>query len=113
MEPGKRVRAEAPPEASEQSNLEAIAIAGNKLKQYRRDNTVKTHLHCATILGFWAFVLGVLGIGLVWFWHLVTPECWHYLSQSQEGEIKTILVTAITSAAMTRAAKKLFGGQDD
>lgn len=111
MEPDKKIKeviAEPPPEeASEEATLEAVALAD--LREYRRDERVKDHLHWATIGGFWTFFVGVLLMAIVWFWHLVTPYCMHYLSEQQMGELKTILVTAATSAAMTRAARRMFG----
>ncbi|HEV8416454.1 MAG TPA: hypothetical protein VGQ49_22865 [Bryobacteraceae bacterium] len=44
---------------------------------------------------------------------MVTPEKYHFLSEAQKDDLKTILLTAVGSSFVTDRAKRLFAGDDD
>lgn len=81
---------------------EAVALdAGQDLKEASRHSRFRDHVNAATIGLFWAVAVSLL-VGISTFtWHMVAPESWHYLSNDQLGNLKTVLTTALFSSALT------------
>ena len=92
---------------------EAVLIADgvdlekySKEQEHNRHKSFRKHLNKATIAILWLIVASlVVGIS-TYVWHMVTPPSWHYLTDSQLGELKTVLVTAVSSSALTQYVKK-------
>jgi hypothetical protein len=53
-------------------------------------------------------IVAMFIVGVIWLFHMVTPEKWHFLSDRQENDLKTILLTAIGSSFVTDRAQRLF-----
>lgn len=95
------------------ANKEAVLIADGfdiekdgKKQEHNRHQSFRNHVNKATIALFW-IIAGSLLLGIAaYVWHMVTPPSWHYLSAAQLGELKTVLVTAITSSVLTQYVKK-------
>lgn len=101
------VRAEPPPEPDAKAFKEAAAIASQKL-QARLDDTLRRHVHCASLIAFWfGFGVSMIGVG-VWIFHLLTPLAWHFLAETQQRELQTLVITAIGSSLITDYGRRLL-----
>ena len=104
---------EAGPQTDSIAQREAVLIADGvdlekdgKEQEHNRHQLFRNHVNKATIAIFWLIVASlVVGIS-TYVWHMVTPPSWHYLTDPQLGELKTVLVTAVSSSALTQYVKK-------
>ena len=86
---------------------EAIAIgagtleADAKKQEHGRHQKFRDHINRATLIVFWTVVFCLIVSILIFTFHLVTPEKWHFLSIDQIGTLKTLLGGAILSSAMS------------
>jgi len=86
---------------------EAIAInsgtleADAKKQEHGRHQKFRDHINRATLIVFWT-VVACLVISIVIFtFHMISPERWHFLNEEQIGTLKTLLGGAILSSAMS------------
>jgi len=45
--------------------------------------------------------------------HMVTPDRFHFWTDAQRNDLKTVLLTALGSSLVTDRAKQLFSGDED
>lgn len=83
-------------------NLEQKAKEG----KHKRHQNFQSSLNCIVILSLWAIFLSVLSCGVVYLWHMLTPEYKHFLTQTQLEQIRTFVVTAILSSSLTNYANR-------
>ena len=88
---------------TEKAFKEATRIARGNLK---RDEAVRTNIHYAGLAIFWFIVTIAILLGLVWAWHLGTPERLHFLTTEQRSDIETVLLAAIGSSFATQIARR-------
>lgn len=108
-----------PPDASSEDTKdddEALAISeGRDLSKERaeaeHDRVERFHHHLSTgmIVGLWISMIALCAMGISWAYHMVTPDRWHYLSQPQLGDIKTILFSGGVGAFVAGYLKRLSG----
>lgn len=86
---------------------EAIAIetgsleADAKQKEHGRHQKFRDHINIATLVVFWT-VMSCLVVSIIIFtFHMISPDSWHFLSEAQIGTLKTLLGGAILSSAMS------------
>jgi hypothetical protein len=103
---------EAPPlpPADNKANAEAADFATGKLK---RSDTRDKHLHYCALVFMWAALVGFLFASGVWLFHLITPNSWHFLDDSQRSSLQNVLFTAVGSAAAGNYGKKYLKSTDD
>jgi len=103
-----QIKPESPPtESDARAQKEAMAFAN---KDYERTEATKTHFHRGGLVVFWSVLVGMLAVAAVWLLHLLTPEKMHFLSEAQQGELQSIIITAVSSSAATSAYRKWVGG---
>jgi len=97
----------------DRAKKEALMIGGGldleadgKKQEHTRHQSFRNAVNTATIILFWVIASCLLVGILTYVWHMITPKNWQYLDKEQLGELKTILVTAITSSALTQYVKK-------
>ncbi len=98
------------PKTTVKSLKEASAFARGDLRRYE---SVQTHIHWAGLLVFWAFVIVVLVLALIWAWHLGAPEKWRFLSTEQQNDLQRVLLAAVGSSALTQVAKKWLSSKEN
>lgn len=107
------VKGEPIPEPDASSHEEAAAIASQRLTAHRRDERLRTHIHCAGLIAFWfGFVASVVGVS-IWVFHLLTPVTWHFLDDRQQRELQTLVITAIGSSLITDYGRRLLNKIDN
>ncbi len=77
-----------------------------KAGKHKRHQHFQGSLNCIVILALWAIFLSVILCGGVYLWHMLTPECEHFLTQIQLEQIRTFVVTAILSSSLTNYANR-------
>ena len=92
---------EMPPSALDNA-LESQAKKG----KHKRHQHFQGSLNCIVILALWSIFFAVLVCGAVYLWHMITPECKHFLAQAQLDQIRTFVVTAILSSSLTNYANR-------
>jgi len=91
---------------------EAEAFAADELdkvkarKNFERTERFQDHLISAVIFIFWAGVVALGATGLTWFYHLLTPPCWHFLDSNQLDKVEAVLFSGMVSASLSGIAKK-------
>lgn len=108
----------APPEAphDQQSNdaaqSEAMALASGDLKNiaeknlHERKEKFKDHFAIALIFIFWLMIVVGISASLIWTWHLLLPDYYHFLSDGQIRKIETLIFGGVLSTFLRRAGKE-------
>src|SRR5687767_1327465 len=87
-------------EASKLASGQDIEEEG-KRKEHERHQQFRDHVNVATLGLLW-LVVASLGLGiLVFSFHLLTPECVHFLTEKQLDKLQTLLAAAVLSSALT------------
>ena len=110
-----RVARVEPPDPRQRDSLaedEASAFAEDELEKrakrgaHERRERFRDHIAKAAGFVFWVFVLmGVAAIG-IWFWHLLAPETWHFLTSTQISKIEIVVFSAVLASAIPALARK-------
>jgi hypothetical protein len=115
---GKREKKKIPLSKGESANgddkatAEAKAISTGDLEKTASENehgrTERFRNHVAyAILGlFWVVFVCVILSGTVWFYHLIFPEKWHFLTSAQVEKIGNQLFGGVVSVFISGYAKK-------
>lgn len=106
-----------PPQASPdlKSESEARGFAGDDLdtvakqNEHNRTETFRNSVAWGVLVLFWAVVIGAILMGAFWLWHIVTPDCLHFLSPAAVDKIQTLLIGGTSSGFMSGYAKKKLG----
>ncbi|MDQ9009052.1 hypothetical protein RFI36_04590 [Acinetobacter gerneri] len=86
----------------EQQDLKAASLQ----KQHTRDENWKEHFAKAFVVAFWVlwFLFIVMCISLILHW--ILPSKFHWLSVEQLDKIKTIIIAALASKAISNKVEK-------
>ena len=102
------------PSSSAPSVVEVMVSYGNKTleedaakQEHARNQKWKNHFNTAFIIAFWflwsCFILMVFAL----IFHWVMPDTWHWLKPEQLDKIKTVIMAALVSKAITNQQEKL------
>lgn len=90
--------------------------AQSKQNEHKRQEVIKDELHSWIIYFIRAFLSAALIAGIVFFWHMITPEyfTWneckllklHFLEEKQLEKVSAFFVTIVLSSTFTGYAKK-------
>ena len=90
--------------------------AQSKQNEHERQEVIKDELHSWIICFIRAFLAAALIAGIVFFWHMITPEyfTWneckllklHFLEEKQLEKVSAFFVTIVLSSTFTGYAKK-------
>jgi len=97
------IQPEPEPELTNNAQLEAARFAARDLQ---RGDSVRAHIHRGGLCVFWVSVFLLLSLLLVWTWHLVTPDSWHFLNAEGRDRLQTILVSILGSTFVSGAARR-------
>jgi hypothetical protein len=99
-------------ESDDKSIAEAKALSTGDLEkkasqnEHSRTERFRDHVARAIICLFWVVFAGVILAGSIWFFHLITPDKWHFLTPVQTDKIGNQLFGGIVSAFISGYAKK-------
>ena len=106
----------APDAAGQQDELaqaEAIKLGkGDDLEldgqrqEHDRHQRFRNHANIAMLGLFWLMAALVGSGALVFTWHLLTPDGWHWLSGPSLEKLQTLLAAALLSSALTGYVNK-------
>lgn len=74
--------------------------------EYKRNENFKNHFERITICGLWLVAAVALVLGTAWFWHVLSPESWHWLSVDQVSKIQNFMTGGIVAAVASGHVKK-------
>lgn len=80
--------------------------ADGKEQEHNRHQKFRNHVNWAVLVIFWALAIGVALGMLVFVFHLLAPQPWHWLSDAQLDKLQTLLGAALLSSALTQYANK-------
>jgi hypothetical protein len=107
------------PESGEdaKADTEAVKIAkGDDLESDGKKREHRRHQHFRdsankAVLGIVWLVVICICFGVITFtWHLLTPQCLHYLDDKALGKLQTILGTALISSVFAGYANRRMTG---
>lgn len=96
-----------PAAADEAATAEAKAIDEDKLAAQRRYATFRRHSDWIALGALWVITAVAFSIAFAILYHLLLPEGWHYLGATQQRDLRSIALTAVTSAAAVRYFRRL------
>ncbi|MBB4842493.1 hypothetical protein HNP55_001008 [Paucibacter oligotrophus] len=92
-------------EANSLANGKSLQSDG-EAKEHQRHQSFRDHVNRATLGIFWAIAVSI-GLGVIAYtFHLLTPPSWHFLEAAQLESVKTILISALFSSALSGYAGK-------
>lgn len=74
--------------------------------EYARSENFRDHFERITICGLWVVAAVALLLGSAWFWHVLTPLSWHWLSPEQVSKIQNFMTGGIVAAVASGHVKK-------
>jgi hypothetical protein len=60
-------------------------------------------------LGMSIAFLGIIALGVIWVWHLITPESWQWLSHEQIDHIQGMITGGVLAAVVGDHFKRRLG----
>ncbi len=83
---------------------EIASAAANS--EHNRTEKFRDHFEHIAICGLWLVAALVLAAALAWFWHLITPESWHWLTADAVGKLQNLLTGGIFATLAAGHLKK-------
>lgn len=77
--------------------------------EHDRAERFKGHFESISICAIWAISIVVALFGLIWFWHLVTPDSWHWLKDPQIEKLQNIFAGIVLAGMLGDHFKKRLG----
>jgi hypothetical protein len=98
-----KINPEQEPASSCDAQKEAAGFQQGNLD---RDEAVRTHIHIAGLIVFWAFVIVGLALFIILAWHLGAPSNLHFLTAEQRNDLQMVLLSFIGSSFVTIVANR-------
>lgn len=77
--------------------------------EHGRNQTFRDHFERVALLAMYAAALAILGVSMVWIWHMVAPPCWRWLAQEDISHLQSIATTGLLVGIFTNHFKKRLG----
>lgn len=93
----------------------ALFEAGKRLEDWSKENEhyrneiFRDHFEMVAICALWSVSFLFASVGAIWFWHLLLPEKWHWLSPEGVSKIQNIVTGGILTSLATGHFKKRLG----
>lgn len=108
----RQITPEAAPQVDDIAKAEANDFAQQRLtNRFRRSERVQKNIHYGALAVFWLVLAALVATAGVLFWHMITPEKSHFLSDAQRSELKTVLIAVIGSSAISEGVKRAFASE--
>lgn len=77
-------------------------------RDHDRQQQLKDYLLAIIKIGIFVIaMLLILGV-VIWGYHLITPQSWHWLTENQLVEIQKLMTSALLAIVISDYAKKYF-----
>lgn len=113
ISPSRQIVLEPAPKVDENANTEAALISEQKLTKFKRSEQVQTHVHWAALAFFWIAFASLTGSALLLLFHMAAPSYWHFLTEAQKSELKTVLLAVLGSSVFTDRLKRTFASDSN
>jgi hypothetical protein len=77
-------------------------------KDHGREQSLRDHVHLGTIGLFWTFVLCTGAAAVVFAFHMLTPDAWHFLSPELFAALKGAVAGGLASGLFTEYSRKIL-----
>lgn len=74
--------------------------------EHRRNERFRDHFENIAILCLWLVALLFLAVGGTWFWHILMPEKWHWLTADQVSKLQNLVTGGILTGIAAGHIKK-------
>lgn len=74
--------------------------------EYKRNEHFRDHFERIAVCGLWLVAMLVLAAGATWFWHIMTPEGWHWLQADNVSRLQNILTGGVVATVASGHFKK-------
>jgi len=71
-------------------------------KDHERDERFRDAANVALISAFWIIVAGIVVMGAAWFYHLIAPEKWLWLTAAQLGKLQNLLTGGVVTSVLVK-----------
>lgn len=68
--------------------------------EYKRKENFRKNFSFILITALWISSGIILSMAVVWFWHLLSPDYWHFLTLQRVHEIQNMLFAGLVSQAI-------------
>lgn len=75
-------------------------------REHRRNELFRDHFENIAIAFLYLIAFLFFAVGFSWFWHLLTPGSWHYLSTDQVSKLQNIVTGGILASIAAGHIKK-------
>ena len=75
-------------------------------KDHERDEKFRDAANKALIWAFRAITAGITVMGTIWFYHLLTPANWQWLTATQLGKIQSLLTGGVVTSVLVKYFEK-------
>lgn len=72
-----------------------------RVREHKRHQSFRDQVNCAMIGMFWILCTALASGIVIYSWHLMTPLLWHFLDDSQQVRLQTLLAPAVLSSSLT------------
>ena len=88
-------------------DLKSAAVRG----EHDRTETFRNHFEIIAIVGMYLVAGLVFSSVLVWFWHILMPQKWHYLNSDQISAIQNLATGGLIVGIVLGHVRKRLGQQ--
>jgi hypothetical protein len=89
-------------------SLEELAN-DSRNNEHARNERFRDHFERIAICGLWVICAMFLIVGLTWFWHLLTPQSWHWLGADEVAKLQNVVTGGIIASIAAGHIKKRLG----
>ena len=89
------------------AKAEQEALVQNRLNEHGREDSVRKHLHRATIIGIYLALVFFTAASLVWLYNLIAPPSYVFLQDAQMTRLSSILLASVGSPIIAERLKKI------
>lgn len=75
-------------------------------KEYDREQRFKDHFEAIAIWSLYGLALAFFLSAVIWLWHMLAPECLHYLTPEQQSKLQALLTGGILAGAISNHMRK-------
>lgn len=94
-------------ESQRVANLQDLEEKAERSRIGRRED-FRQVFHCALIAGSVLFFVIIMVAGVFWAWHMLTPECMHFLTPAAIEKIQSTFLTGVVSGVLSVAVKQRY-----
>jgi hypothetical protein len=74
--------------------------------EHNRSEKFKEHFERLAIITLWSLAVAMFAIGVVWLYHLVMPDTWHWLTEPELDTLKGLLTGGLIVGVLTNHFRK-------